>query len=160
MEIKKISSLTESECRRLLTENYTCCLAFKGDTHPFVAPLLYSFDGLHLFFLATRYGRKIELFYADPHVMVEVEEKSRDLSVFNLVTLAGCLTEVKDPHENQVVRNRFVRLFTEKNISHNFLVALGHSPEDTPQILEQSERILVWKLIDIVEMRGLGRERT
>jgi len=48
----------------------------------YIAPFMYVFDGKYLYFLSTKYGRKIEYFKSNPRVSVEIEEYAPDLSSF------------------------------------------------------------------------------
>lgn len=73
----------KAEYDRLVEEQYVCRIAFKGGTHPYIAPFLYVFDGKFIYFLSTKYGRKIEYFRDNPNVCVEIERYTPDLSSFS-----------------------------------------------------------------------------
>ena len=154
-EVVKIPSMEKSEYDRLIEEENVCRIAFKGDRYPYVAPFVYVFDGRFMYFLSTKYGRKIELFRLDPHVSVEVERYAPDLSSYRFVTLRGRLVEVEDPGERRAVRVRFVDLIRRKNLSRNVLSALGHSPTDPLDSIVEEERSIVWKLVDVEKIVGL-----
>ena len=91
MDIFKIPRMEKEEYDRLIKENYVSWIAFKGDSHPYVAPFLYVFDGRNLFFLSTKYGRKIRYFNENPNVAVEIERFSADMACYMFVTLLGQL---------------------------------------------------------------------
>ena len=87
MDILKIPRMEKEEYDRLIKENYVSRIAFKGTSYPYVAPFLYVFDGHNLFFLSTKYGKKIQYFNENPDVAVEIERISPDLSSYTFVTL-------------------------------------------------------------------------
>ncbi|HPE64284.1 MAG TPA: pyridoxamine 5'-phosphate oxidase family protein [Methanothrix sp.] len=155
MEPVKIPSMKKREYDRLIDDEHVCRIAFKGDRYPYVAPFIYIFDGNFMYFLSTKYGKKIELFREDPHVSVEVERFAPDLSSYRFVTLRGRLVEVSDPEEKRAVKERFVDLIRRKSLSRNVLSALGHSPDDPLDSIAREERSLVWKLVDVQKIVGL-----
>lgn len=89
--------MKRQEYDRLIEEEYICRIAFKGDSHPHVAPFLYVFDGQFMYFLSTKYGKKVLHFKNNPLVTVEVERYSSDLSSFSFVALPGRLEEGTGP---------------------------------------------------------------
>jgi len=157
-EVVKIPSMEKREYDRLIAEEHLCRIAFKGDRYPYVAPFVYVFDGRFMYFLSTKYGKKIEFFRQDPHVSVEVERYASDLSSYRFVTLRGRLVEVSDPEVRRSVRERFVDLIRRKNLSRNVLSALGHSPTDPLDSIVEEERSIVWKLVDVEKIVGLKDE--
>lgn len=155
LEPVKIPSMKKREYDRLIDDEHVCRIAFKGDRYPYVAPFIYIFDGNFMYFLSTKYGKKIELFREDPHVSVEVERFAPDLSSYRFVTLRGRLVEVSDAEEKRAVKERFVDLIRRKSLSRNVLSALGHSPDDPLDSIAREERSLVWKLVDVQKIVGL-----
>ena len=155
MEVVKIPSMKKREYDRLIDDEHVCRIAFKGDRYPYVAPFIYIFDGKFMYFLSTKYGKKIKLFREDPHVSVEVERFAPDLSSYRFVTLRGRLVEVSDPEEKRAVKERFVDLIRRKSLSRNVLSALGHSPNDPLDSIAREERSLVWKLVEVEKIVGL-----
>jgi nitroimidazol reductase NimA-like FMN-containing flavoprotein (pyridoxamine 5'-phosphate oxidase superfamily) len=158
MDIVKIPRMEKKDYDRLIEEGYVCRIAFQGEKYPYIAPFLYVFDGKFLYFLSTKYGKKIEYFRKSPYVAVEIEKYSKDLSSYTFVSLQGYLEEVTDSIEKKIVRDEFVRLIKERNLSSKILAALGHSPQDPPEAIVLEERSLVWKLIgvkDLVALRNL-----
>jgi nitroimidazol reductase NimA-like FMN-containing flavoprotein (pyridoxamine 5'-phosphate oxidase superfamily) len=160
MTIVKMPTMEKSEYDRLIEEEHICRIAFRGDDHPHIAPFLYVFDGRYMYFLSTRYGKKVRYFKEHPSVLVEVERYSADLSSFCFVTLPGRLVEVTDPKTKMEVRRRFVDLITSKRLSENVLSALGHSPEDGPGALIETDRTSVWKLVGVRKITGLKGHTT
>lgn len=141
--------MEKAEFDRLVEEQYICRIAFKGDEHPYIAPFLYVFDGKFMYFLSTKYGRKVHYFRDNPRVCVEIEHFSPDLSAFSFVALPGRLIEVDDADKKRAVRERFVRLIKSKALSPNVLSALGHSPQEPVEVLLDAEKSSVWKLVGV-----------
>lgn len=155
MEIVKIPRMEKKEYDRLIDKGYICRIAFQGEKYPYIAPFLYIFDGSFLYFLSTKYGKKIEYFRKSPYVSVEVDKYSKDLSSFMFVTLQGYLEEVDDAIEKKLIRERFVDMIVDKDLSCNILAALGHSPNDAPIAIVEEERSLVWKLVGVKDLVAL-----
>ncbi len=155
MNIFKIPRMEKNEYDRLIQDNYICRIAFRGDSFPYIAPFLYNFDGKYLYFLPTRYGRKIDYFHQDPHVSVEIEYYSKDLSSYEFISLLGTLEEIKDDNEKQRVRSDFVDLIKKRKLSSNVLAALGYAASDSPEIIIQEDRNMVWRLIGVKEIVAL-----
>jgi nitroimidazol reductase NimA-like FMN-containing flavoprotein (pyridoxamine 5'-phosphate oxidase superfamily) len=155
MDIVKIPRMEKKEYDRLIDKGYICRIAFQGEKYPYIAPFLYVFDGSFLYFLSTKYGKKLEYFRKSPYVSVEVERYSKDLSSFMFVTLQGYLEEVHDSIEKKMIREKFVDLIVDRDLSCNILSALGHSPEDPPEAIAEEERSLVWKLVGVKDLVAL-----
>ncbi|WP_440950109.1 pyridoxamine 5'-phosphate oxidase family protein [Methanosphaerula subterraneus] len=155
MEIVKIPRMEKKEYDQLIEEGYISRIAFQGEKYPYIAPFLYVFDGKFLYFLSTKYGKKIEYFRKSPYVSVEVERYTSDLSCYTFVTMQGRLEEVEDSIEKKLIRERFVDLITEKHLSGNILGALGHSPDDPPEVIAREERSLVWRLTGVKDLVAL-----
>lgn len=158
MEIVRIPKMEKDEYDALIHNRFMARIAFQGDKYPYIAPFLYVFDGKHIYFLSTKYGKKIEFFRKCPYVSVEIDQYTRDLSCFMFVNLQGYLEEVSDSIEKKMVRGMFVELIREQNLSTNILSALGHSPQDPPESICVEERSQVWKLTgvrDLVALKNL-----
>jgi hypothetical protein len=155
MEIIKIPKMEKKEYDRLIEEGYISRIAFQGEKYPYIAPFLYVFDGKHLYFLSTKYGRKVNLFRESPYVSVEVEKYSKDLSYYTFVTMQGRIEEVTDSIEKKIVRENFVNLIKEHKLSNNILGALGHSPQDPPESIALEERSMVWRLSGVKDIVAL-----
>lgn len=147
--IFKMPSMKKQEYDRLIEEEFICRITFNGESHPHVAPFLYVFDGKFMYFLSTKYGKKVLHFRKNPAVTVEIERYSPDLSSFSFVALPGRLVEVEDPETKFLVRERFVELIQKKNLSSNVLSALGHSPDEPVAALLTEGRNSVWKLVGV-----------
>jgi len=155
MGIEKIPQMDRKEYDQLIIDEYVCRIAFKGEKHPYIAPFLYVFDGKYMYFLSTKYGKKIEFFKQNPHVSVEVDRYSRDLSEYSFVTLLGRLVEVKDDTQKKIIREKFVQLIKDKNLSKNILKALGHLPKEPLESIVREERNYIWKLVEVKEIIAL-----
>lgn len=161
-DIFKMPHMDKSEYDRLIGEEHVCRIAFQGEKNPYIAPFLYVFDGRFMYFLSTKYGRKVQHFRQNPYVTVEVERYSPDLSHFSFVALPGNLVEVEDQEQKRAVREMFVRMIEDKGLSPNVLSALGHSPEEPVEALLVEGRSSVWKLVgvkvdEILGLKGSGR---
>lgn len=154
MKPHKIPSMKKKEYDNLIKDRYVSRIAFKGE-YPYIAPFLYVFDGNYLYFLSTKYGKKVELLRADPQVAVEIEYYKNDLSQFCFVTLQGRINAVKDENEQKNVRKMFVNMIKEKELSPKILAALGHSPDEPVEKICQEERSYVWKLVDVKDIVAL-----
>ena len=155
MEIIKIPKMEKKEYDRLIEEGYVSRIAFQGEKYPYIAPFLYVFDGKVLYFLSTKYGRKVNLFRESPYVSVEVEKYSKDLSCYTFVTMQGRIEEVTDSIEKKIIRENFVSLIKERKLSNNILGALGHSPQDPPESIALEERSMVWRLSGVKDIVAL-----
>jgi nitroimidazol reductase NimA-like FMN-containing flavoprotein (pyridoxamine 5'-phosphate oxidase superfamily) len=155
MDIEKMPLMKKAEYDEIINDQYICRIAFKGEKHPYIAPFLYVFDGKYMYFLSTKYGKKVKYFYQDPYVSVEVESYSPDLSNFSFVSLFGRLMEVEDAEVKQSVRKMFLQLIKTKRLSANVLSALGHSPKDPFESILEEGRNSVWKLVGVKEILGL-----
>ncbi|MBI4813154.1 MAG: pyridoxamine 5'-phosphate oxidase family protein [Methanobacterium sp.] len=154
MNILKIPSMKKKEYDAFIAQEFVSRIAFKGD-YPYIAPFLYVFDGQFIYFLSTKYGKKVELLHTNPQVAVEIENYSSDMSDYRFVTLQGRINEVDERSEKLKVRQMFVDMIKKNNLSLNVLVALGHSPEDPLESLMEEERSTVWKLVDVKEIVAL-----
>jgi nitroimidazol reductase NimA-like FMN-containing flavoprotein (pyridoxamine 5'-phosphate oxidase superfamily) len=155
MDIVKIPRMEKQDYDRLIDEGYVCRIAFQGEKYPYIAPFLYVFDGKFLYFLSTKYGKKIEYFRKSPYVAVEIDKYTRDLSCFTFITLQGYLDEVNDSIDKKQIRQEFVNLIKERKLSNNILAALGHSPQDPPEAIALEERSLVWRLTGVKDLVAL-----
>ena len=151
----KIPKMPKAEYDSLIKRQHVSRIAFAAAEHPYIAPFMYVFDGKYLYFLSTKYGRKIEYFKSNPKVSVEIEEYAPDLSAFTFVSLQGHLEEVQEPAKKKEVRDLFVDMIRKKGLSPRVLSALGHSPVDPIDTLAREERSMVWKLVGVKDNVGL-----
>ncbi|NYT07515.1 MAG: pyridoxamine 5'-phosphate oxidase family protein [Methanomicrobiales archaeon] len=155
MDILKIPRMEKKEYDDLIRDSYVCRIAFRGDTFPYIAPFMYVFDGKYMYFLSTKYGRKIDYFRKSPAVSVEIDRFSPDMSSYTFMSLQGILEEVVDEAGKKKIRRDFVDMIRKRNLSPNVLAALGHSPDDSPDVITREERTLVWKLKGVRDIVAL-----
>lgn len=155
MNIFKIPRMEKHEYDDLIKENYICRIAFRGEDFPYVAPFIYSFDGKFLYFLPTRYGRKIDYFLKDPHVSVEIENYVNDFASYKFISLQGVLEEIQDDNEKKRVKSDFVSLIKKRKLSLNVLATLGYKENDPLEIIIEEDRNMVWRLTDVKEIVAL-----
>lgn len=129
-------------------------IAFKGE-YPYIAPFLYVFHDKKLYFLSTKYGKKIERLERNPEVAVEIEQYNEDLSRYQFVTLQGRIIKEESGLRKTEVRKLFADLIESKGLSRNILAALGHSPSAPLSDLVEKECSYVWKLVDVKEIIGI-----
>jgi len=155
MDPVKIPRMSKAEYDSLIRRQYVSRIAFCAGEHPYIAPFMYVFDGKFLYFLSTKYGRKIEYFKSNPKVSVEIEEYTPDLSAFTFASLQGFLEEVKDAPQKKKVREQFVEMIRKKGLSPHVLSAFGHSHADPPEVIVKEERSMVWKLTGVKDIVAL-----
>ena len=139
----------------MIREGYISRIAFKGEEYPYIAPFLYVFDGTFIYFLSTKYGKKIQLFQQSPNEAIEIEKFSTDLANYTFVTLKGRLKQIDDVTEDMAIRKKFVELIKNRNLSKNIVAALGHSPEEPVESIVTEKRNLIWKLVRVEGIIGL-----
>lgn len=154
LSLVKIPLMKKEEYDELINNKYICRIAFNG-VYPYIAPFLYVFDGNYLYFLSSKYGKKIEMLRANPLVAIEIENYNSDLSEYQFVTLQGRIEEEKNVEKQKLVRKMFADLIKSKNLSRNIMAALGHSPEDSLSNLVEMECSYVWKLVDVEKIIGI-----
>jgi len=155
MEPVKIPKMTKAEYDSLIKRQSVSRIAFCAGGAPYIAPFMYVFDGKYLYFLSTKYGRKIEYFRSNPRISVEIEEYAPDLSSFTFVSLQGSLEEVQAPAQKKKVRELFVEMIKTRKLSMRVLSAFGHSPVDPPEAIVNEERSMVWKLVGVKDIVAL-----
>jgi nitroimidazol reductase NimA-like FMN-containing flavoprotein (pyridoxamine 5'-phosphate oxidase superfamily) len=151
----KIPKMQKAEYDSLIKRQFVSRIAFGPCEQPYIAPFMYVFDGKYLYFLSTKYGRKIEYFRSNPKVSVEIEEYAPDLSTFTFVSLQGSLEEVQEPSLKKKVRELFVGMIRKRGLSPRVLSALGHSPTDPIEVIVKEERSMVWKLVAVKDIVAL-----
>jgi nitroimidazol reductase NimA-like FMN-containing flavoprotein (pyridoxamine 5'-phosphate oxidase superfamily) len=155
MKPLKIPGMTKPEYDALIERQFISRIAFSGADHPYIAPFMYVFDKKYLYFLSTKYGRKMEYFAANPKVSVQIEEYRPDLSCFTFVSLQGKIEEVVEPKLKRDVREQFVAMMKRHQLSPRALSALGYSPDDPPEIILDGDRSAVWKLVGVKDIVAL-----
>ena len=116
VDLVKIPRMDKTEYDQLIREGHISRIAFKGEEYPYIAPFLYVFDGNFMYFLSTKYGKKIQLFHQSPNVAVEIEKFSSDLANYTFVTLQGRLKQIDDVTEDMAIRKKFVELIKNRNL--------------------------------------------
>jgi hypothetical protein len=155
VDLVKIPRMDKTEYDQLIRQGHISRIAFKGEEYPYIAPFLYVFDGNFIYFLSTKYGKKIRLFQQSPNVAVEIEKFSSDLANYTFVTLQGRLKQIDDVTEDMAIRKKFVELIKGRNLSKNIVAALGHSPEEPIESIVTEKRSLIWKLVRVEDIVGL-----
>jgi nitroimidazol reductase NimA-like FMN-containing flavoprotein (pyridoxamine 5'-phosphate oxidase superfamily) len=155
MEIVKIPRLQKQDYDRLIEENCVCRIAFQGEKYPYIAPFMYIFDGRFLYFISTKYGKKIMLFQKSPMVAVEIEDYAEDLSAYMFVTLRGSLEEVERDETKRRIKKNFVEMLRKRSLSPHIMAALGHDPRDPLEAIVREDRSMVWKLTGVEEIVAL-----
>jgi nitroimidazol reductase NimA-like FMN-containing flavoprotein (pyridoxamine 5'-phosphate oxidase superfamily) len=155
MEIVKIPKMSKSEYDELINEGHVCRISFCNDKHSYIAPFLYVFDGQYLYFMPTKYGRKINYFRSNPSVSVEVDSFTQDMSRYVFITLQGKLEEVSEAAVKKKIRFDFLEMIRRKKLSGNILAALGHRPGEPLEVILDDDRTLVWRLVDVEDIVAL-----
>lgn len=156
-DIVKLPKMEKAEYDKLISKQYLCRVAFRGGKYPYIAPLLYIFDGNYMYFLSTNYGKKISFFREYPYVLVEIEEYDKDFSDFSFMVLSGKLVHIADEEEDEQIRKDFVKMIKERNLSKNIMIALGHSTDEPLESLVKEKRSIVWKLTDVEEIKAFKK---
>jgi len=154
MQVHKIPLMNKEEYDKLIEECYVSRIAFKGE-YPYIAPFLYVFDGKYIYFLSTKYGKKIKRFQKNPKVAVEIEKYENNLSEYRFVTLQGSIKQIEEDDEKLKVKKLFVNTIKKNSLSKNVLAALGHSPNDKLESILTEERTFVWKLVSVKKIIGI-----
>lgn len=149
LSILKIPSMGKEEYDELINQTHIGRIAFKGENYPYIAPFMYVFDGKFLYFLSTNYGKKIEEIKKDPNVAVEIEKYADDMSWYKFITLQGRIVELEEDSKKNEIKEMFIKMIKDKELSNKSLGALGYSPDESPELIIEEERTLVWKLIDV-----------
>ncbi|WP_048058448.1 pyridoxamine 5'-phosphate oxidase family protein [Methanococcus maripaludis] len=151
----KIPKMTREEYDLLIEKNHISRIAFSGSKYPYIAPFLYVFNENNLYFLSTKYGRKIELLKNNPYVSVEIERYSDDMSCYKFITLQGKIVPEYHLEKKKEIRKQFVDLIVSKNLSKIVLEALGHNPGEPLENLITVDNTYVWKLTDVGDIVAL-----
>ena len=151
----KIPKMTKTEYDALIDRQYISRIAFAGCDNPYIAPFMYVFDKKYIYFLSTKYGRKMEYFAENPQVSVQIEEYMPDLSSFTFVSLQGKIEEVTNPDLKREVKEQFVAMMKRHELSPRALSAIGYSPDEPRENIIDGERSAVWKLVGVKDIVAL-----
>ena len=155
MNMIKIPPMDKKEYDELIKQNFIGRIAFKGENYPYITPFMYIFHGEFLYFLSTKYGKKIGEIKRDPHVAVEIEKYAEDMSYYKFVNLQGRIIEVDDESDKKKIKEMFVKMINDRNLSSKSLAAIGHSPDEPIQLILEEDRTIVWKLVDLKQIVAL-----
>jgi nitroimidazol reductase NimA-like FMN-containing flavoprotein (pyridoxamine 5'-phosphate oxidase superfamily) len=150
----KMPKMNENEIEKLVSEQFLCRIAFRGEAQPYIAPFQYVVvDGI-LYFHFTDYGKKMSFFKQGTPVCVEIEQYTPNLSEYKFVVLTGNLKLVKNREERKKVIKKMADLGKQK-LSPNFLVAHGFSQGSDWDVFTAEKAILIIKLDEVREKTGL-----
>jgi hypothetical protein len=146
--------MTTREIENLLREQKLCRIAFKGDTHPYMAPFQYVVVDGTLYFHFTDYGKKMQLLQKDSRVCVEIEAYKPDLSEYQFVVLRGTL-EVVSASQERATAIRKIAEDGQRKLSTRFLPAHGFPQEAGWASLTPDRPLVIVKLTHVAETVGL-----
>ena len=149
----KMPKMNEEEIDQLISEQFLCRIAFKGD-YPYVAPFQYIFQNKTLYFHFTDYGKKISFFKQETPVCVEIEHYTPNLSEYQFVVLTGKLVLVEDSEERKLAIEKMAQE-GKSRLSANFLIAHGFSKGSDWNAFTAEKPILILKLDEVTEKTGL-----
>jgi nitroimidazol reductase NimA-like FMN-containing flavoprotein (pyridoxamine 5'-phosphate oxidase superfamily) len=150
----KMPKMKENEIEQLVSEQFLCRIAFRGDLQPYIAPFQYVVVDGTLYFHFTDYGKKMSFFKQETPVCVKIERYTPNLSEYEFVVLTGNLKLV----ENREERKKAIKKMTEigkQKLSTNFLVAHGFSQGSDWGVFTSDKPILIIKLDEVIEKTGL-----
>ena len=150
----KMPKMNEKEIEKLISEQFLCRIAFRGEVQPYIAPFQYVVVDGTLYFHFTDYGKKMSFFKQGTPVCVEIERYTPNLSEYEFVVLSGNLELV----ENNEERKRAIMKMAEigkQQLSPNFLVAHGFPQGSDWSEFTDNKPILIIKLDDVKEKTGL-----
>jgi len=146
--------MKENEIEELVSEQFLCRIAFKGDLQPYIAPFQYVVANGTLYFHFTDYGKKMSFFKQETPVCVEIERYTPNLSEYGFVVLTGKLRLVEDHEERKMAIKKMAEVGKQK-LSPNFLVAHGFSKGSDWGAFSEDKPILILKLDEVTEKTGL-----
>ncbi len=101
-----MSILRGFDCLKFLSYSWRGILALCDDGKPYAFPVAYILHGESLYFLFSKYGRKINILKKNPHAcyIVYIEEKTRTISII----IEGILEHVNDLDIVKQIVHKFV----------------------------------------------------
>jgi uncharacterized protein len=150
----KMPKMEENEIEQLVSEQFLCRIAFRGDFQPYIAPFQYVVLDGALYFHFTDYGKKMSFFKQETPVCVEIERYTPNLSEYQFVVLTGKLRLVEDPEERKMAIEKMAEAGKQR-LSPNFLVAHGFSQGSDWGAFSEDKPILIIKLNEVTEKTGL-----
>ncbi len=146
--------MKENEIEQLVSQQFICRIAFRGNLQPYIAPFQYVVDDDTLYFHFTDYGKKMSFFKQENPVCVEIERYTPNLSEYQFVVLTGNLKLVENQKERKKAIEKMAEVGKQK-LSPNFLVAHGFSQGSDWDIFTPDKPILILKLDNVMERKGL-----
>jgi len=150
----KMPKMTQEEIQKLVSEQFLCRIAFKGELQPYIAPFQYVVINGALYFHFTDYGKKMSFFKQETPVCVEIERYTPNLSEYQFVVLTGKLRLVADREERKMAIEKMAEAGKQR-LSPNFLVAHGFSQGSDWDDFSVEKPILIIKLDEVTEKTGL-----
>jgi nitroimidazol reductase NimA-like FMN-containing flavoprotein (pyridoxamine 5'-phosphate oxidase superfamily) len=151
---EEMPKMKENEIEQLISEQFLCRIAFKGDLGPYIAPFQYAYVNGILYFHFTDYGKKMSFFKQEPPVSVEIERYTPNLSEYGFVVFAGKLRLVEDYEERKTAIEKMAEV-GKKKLSTNFLLAHGFSQGSDWTDFTADKPILIIKLDEVTQKIGL-----
>jgi len=146
--------MKENEIEQLVSEQFLCRIAFKGDLQPYIAPFQYVAVNGTFYFHFSDYGKKMSFFKQETPVCVEIERYTPNLSEYGFVVLTGKLRLVEDREERKMAIDKMAEVGRQK-LSPNFLAAHGFSQGSDWDDFTADKPILIIKLDQVTEKIGL-----
>lgn len=109
-----IHEMTEAQCRSLLERVDVGRLACSLDNQPYIVPIHFSYDGIHLYGITTL-GQKVRWMRSNPRVCVEVEEHFGRSSWLSAVVF-GKYQELPDTAMYQPARARALAVLENRTM--------------------------------------------
>lgn len=150
----KMPKMKQEEIQKLVSEQFLCRIAFKGELQPYIAPFQYVVIDGALYFHFTDYGRKMSFFKQETRVCVEIERYTPNLSEYQFVVITGKLKLVEDSKERKMAIEEMAKAGKQK-LSANFLVAHGFPKGSDWDTFSEDKPILIIKLDEVTEKTGL-----
>ena len=156
LEVTRVEmpKMEENEIEQLVSEQFLCRIAFKGDLQPYIAPFQYVYVKGTPYFHFTDYGKKMSFFKQETPVCVEIERYTPNLSEYGFVVLTGKLRLVEDREERKMAIEKMAEAGKQK-LSDNFLLAHGFSQGSVWTDFTADKPILIMKLDEVTEKTGL-----
>jgi hypothetical protein len=107
-----IHEMSENECRTALKRASFGRLACAHDNQPYVIPTYFASEGYYLYGSSTL-GQKIEWMRSNPHVCVEIDERTSHDEWMSIIVL-GRYEELPDTLKNKVARARALELLQRR----------------------------------------------
>jgi hypothetical protein len=147
--------MSKKEIDNLINEQILCRIAFGGKLAPYIAPFQYIFMKNHLYFHFTDYGKKMDFLEEGVSVCVEIEKYTPNLSSYQFVVLTGKLQEVTNPKERTNALAKMIETAQTRQLSTDFLHAHGISKEAGWNALSADKPLIIVKLTEVTDIRGL-----